>query len=147
MLTAVTTFGWTRARASGGWVSAAARAAALTGRDAAVRVRGMLDRVSHRTPWAEAALRIVSAALAAFGGDPGRAGQLYAAAAGIYGQIPAVTDRMLALALAVRSFTAAGERAAAEVALTEVEAFATRNRAPGLLRLTGSPTPEATLAS
>ncbi|HTF10136.1 MAG TPA: adenylate/guanylate cyclase domain-containing protein [Asanoa sp.] len=135
------------ALASGEWVSAAAFAAALTGRAAAVRVRGMLDRVNHRTPWAEAALRIVSAALAAADDDAGRAGQLYAAAAGIYGQIPDVTDRMLALAMAARSFLVADERAAAEVALTEVRAFANRNRAPGLLRLTGSPSPEATLAS
>ncbi|WP_089251342.1 AAA family ATPase [Asanoa hainanensis] len=135
------------ALASGEWVSAAAFAAALAGRDAAVRVRGMLDRVSHRTPWAEAALRTVSAALAATAGDEARAGQLYAAAAGIYGQIPAVTDRMMALALAAGSFTRAEEAAAAEVALTEVRAFATRNRAPGLLRLTGTTAPEATLAS
>ncbi|GIF71842.1 hypothetical protein Asi02nite_13600 [Asanoa siamensis] len=135
------------ALASGEWVSAAAFAAALTGRDAAMRVRGMLDRVTHRTPWAEAALRTVSAALATAGGDEGRAGQLYAAAAAIYNQVPAVTDRMLALALAARSFAGAGEQAAAEVALTEVRAFANRNRAPGLLRLTGVETPEATLAS
>ncbi|MDG4827145.1 adenylate/guanylate cyclase domain-containing protein [Asanoa sp. WMMD1127] len=135
------------ALASGEWITAAAFASALTGRDAALRVRGMLDRVTHRTPWAEAALRTVTAALAAVGDDVAGAGQLYAAAAGIYGQIPAVTDRMLALALAARSFLQAGESAAAELALTEVRAFATRNRAPGLLRLTGAPTPEATLAS
>ena len=119
------------ALASGEWISAAAYAAALTGRDAAMRVRGMLDRVGHRTPWAEAALRTVSAALASAVDDDARAGQLYAAAAGIYGQIPAVTDRMLALALAARSFASAGEQAAAELALTEVRAFADRNRAPG----------------
>jgi hypothetical protein len=134
------------ALASGEWISAAAFAAALTGRDAAMRVRGMLDRVGHRTPWAEAALRTVSAALASAVGDDARAGQLYAAAAGIYGQVPAVTDRMMALALAAHSFASAGERAAAELALTEVRAFANRNRAPGLLRLTGTAT-EATLAS
>ncbi len=49
---------------------------------------------------------------------------------------------MLALALAARSFTDAGEQAAAELALNEVRAFANRNRAPGLLRLTGTSTPK-----
>jgi hypothetical protein len=49
--------------------------------------------------------------------------------------------------MAARSFLVADEGAAAEVALTEVRAFANRNRAPGLLRLTGAPSPEATLAS
>ena len=135
------------ALASGEWVSAAAFAAALTGREAAARVRGMLDRVGHRTPWAEAALRIVTAALAAADGDHARAGQRYAAAAAIYAQIPDVTDRILALALASRAFTDSGEHAAAEVALSEVRAFASRNRAPGLLRLTGAPDASATLAS
>ena len=38
----------------------------------------------------------------------------------MYGQIPAVTDRMLALALAAGASLAGDERAAAEVALTEV---------------------------
>jgi hypothetical protein len=125
------------ALASGEWIPAAATAAALAGRDASVRVRGMLERVGHRTPWAEAALRTVTAAVAAADGDEARAGQLYAAAAGIYGQIPDTTDRMVTLALAADAFRQAGERSAAEVALTEVRAFAARNKAPGLLRLAG----------
>jgi predicted ATPase/class 3 adenylate cyclase len=131
---------WSRvpALASGEWVPAAAYAAALSGREVSVRVRGMLDQVGHRTPWAEAALRTVTAAVAAADGDQARAGQLYAAAAGIYGQIPDTTDRMLALALAADAFRRAGERSAAEVALAEVRAFALRNGAPGLLRLAGT---------
>ncbi|MEV4755436.1 adenylate/guanylate cyclase domain-containing protein [Micromonospora sp. NPDC049559] len=131
------------AMASGEWISAAAYAAALTGRDAAVRVRGMLDRVGHRTPWTDAALRTVTAAVAAADGDHARAAQLYSAAAEIYADIPDVTDRMLALALAAGQFRQAGEPAAAQTVLAEVRAFARRNRAPGLLRL-GEPPHEVT---
>ncbi|MBF9133416.1 AAA family ATPase [Plantactinospora sp. S1510] len=127
------------ALASGEWIPAAAYAAALTDRDSAVRIRGMLDRVTHHTPWVEAALRTVTAALAGSDGDHGRAGQLYTAAAQTYAQIPAMTDRMLALALAASELTLAGARAEAELALAEVRAFALRNRAPGLLRLGHAP--------
>lgn len=123
------------ALASGEWIPAAAYAAALAGRDAAVRVRGMLDRVTHRTPWAEAALRTVTAALADADGEHSRAGQAHVAAAEIYAGIPDATDRILALALAAEAFTRAGDRAEAELALAEVRSFALRNRAPGLLRL------------
>jgi class 3 adenylate cyclase len=125
--------------ASGEWVSAAACAAALAGREAAVRVRGMLDRVRHRTPWPEAALRMVTAALASADGDHARAGEFYTAAAGIYAQIPTVTDRMLALALAERELRRAGERAAVAAIAAEVRAFARRNQTPGLLRLGDPP--------
>lgn len=139
------------ALASGEWISAAAYAAALAGRDAAVQVRGMLDRVAHRTPWARAALQTVTAAVAAADGDHARAGQLYLAAAEVYAQIPDTTDRMLALALAAGALDRAGERAAAEVTLTEVRTFALRNQAPGLLRLAERAGPDAdwspTLAS
>jgi hypothetical protein len=47
---------------------------------------------------------------------------------------------MLALALAAGAFVGGDERAAAEVALAEVRAFALRNAAPGLLRLAGTTT-------
>lgn len=124
------------ALASGEWISAAAYAGALAGRDAAAQVRGMLERVAHRTPWAEAALRTVSAAVVAADGDHARAAQLYLAAAETYAQIPDTTDRMLALALAVGELRRAGERDVAETTLTEVRAFALRNQAPGLLLLT-----------
>ncbi len=123
------------ALASGEWVPAAAFAAALAGRDAAVRLRGMLDEVTHRTPWVDAALRTVTAAVAAADGDHARAGALHSAAAGIYAGIPDVTDRMLALALAVAALRRAGESAAADAALTEVRGFVLRNQAHGLLRL------------
>ncbi|WP_376771495.1 AAA family ATPase [Micromonospora polyrhachis] len=123
------------ALASGEWVAAAAFAAALAGRDAAVRVRGMLDRVGHRTPWADGALQTVTAAVAAADGDHARAAQLYTAAAEIYTQIPAITDRMLALALAVGELDRAGDRVFGQNTLAEVRAFAHRNGAPGLLRL------------
>ncbi|GAB3150570.1 hypothetical protein GCM10027290_38340 [Micromonospora sonneratiae] len=127
------------ALASGEWVAAAAFAAALVSRDAAVRVRGMLDRVGHRTPWADAALRTVTAAVAAADCDHARAGQLYTAAAEIYTQIPAITDRMLALALAAGELDRAGNRSAAQSALSTVSSFAWRNEAPGLLLLSSAP--------
>ncbi|MEE6260557.1 adenylate/guanylate cyclase domain-containing protein [Plantactinospora sonchi] len=133
------------ALASGEWMPAAAYAAALAGREAAVRVRGMLDRVTHHTPWVEAALRTVTAALASSDGEHERAGQLYAAAAEIYAGIPDVTDRMLALALAAAELRLADRRSEAEMALTEVRAFALRNGAPGLLRIgQGPPAPGST---
>ncbi|HEX7744738.1 MAG TPA: AAA family ATPase, partial [Micromonosporaceae bacterium] len=124
------------ALASGEWIAAAGFAAALTGRDAAVRVRAMLDRVEHRTPWVQAARQTVTAAVAAADGDHERAGQLYLAAAETYAQIPDETDRTLALALAAREHALAGDQNAAEVAQADVRAFANRNEAPGLLRLT-----------
>ena len=101
------------ALASGEWIAAAAYAAALAGRDAAVRVRAMLDRVGHRTPWSEAALRTVTAALAAADGDHRRAAELHLAAAETYARIPDVSDRMLALALAAAELTRAGDPAGA----------------------------------
>jgi class 3 adenylate cyclase/tetratricopeptide (TPR) repeat protein len=132
---------WTAvpALASGEWIAAAAYAAALTGRDAATRVHDMLDRVGHRTPWAEAALCTVRAVLAAADGDHERAGQLYIAAADIYARIPDTTDRMLALALAGGELLRAGAQQAAQTTLAEVRAFARRNNAPGLLRLASPP--------
>jgi predicted ATPase/class 3 adenylate cyclase len=131
------------ALASGEWIAAAAYAAVFAGRDAAVAVRGMLDEVTHRTPWAEAALRTVTGGVATADGDHRRAAQLHAAAAEIYGQIPDTTDRMLALALAAGAHQRAGDEAAAEGPLAEVQAFALRNSAPGLMRLA---MPDATSA-
>jgi ATP/maltotriose-dependent transcriptional regulator MalT len=130
------------ALASGEWIAVAAYAATLAGRDPAVRVRAMLDRVGHRTPWSEAALRTVTAALAAADGDHRRAGELHLASAEIYGRFPDMTDRMLALALAVAELDRAGERAAVAAPLAEVRAFAERNEAPGLLALARLPVPD-----
>jgi len=124
------------ALASGEWIAAAAFAGALCGRDAAVRIRGMLERVGHRTPWAAAALQTVTAAVAGEDGDHQRAGELYTAAVSGYVEISTATDRMLALALAAAAFRQAGDREAAGAALEEVRAFALRNKAPGLLNLT-----------
>ncbi|HEY0697610.1 MAG TPA: adenylyl cyclase, partial [Micromonospora sp.] len=123
------------ALASGEWIAAAAYAASLVGRDSAVRVRGMLDQVGHRTPWAEAALRTVTAAVAAADGDHSRAGELHLAAADIYARIPDTTDRMLALALAAGELGRSPGNPLAAQALAEVRGFALRNQAPGLLRL------------
>lgn len=127
------------ALASGEWISAAAYAAALSGRHAATRVRDMLDQVGHRTPWAEAALCTVTAAVASADGDHRRAAHLHRAAAEIYLKISAITDRVLALALAAAATDRAGDRTAAQAATAEVRAFALRNQAPGLLRLTEQP--------
>jgi class 3 adenylate cyclase/tetratricopeptide (TPR) repeat protein len=125
--------------ASGEWIAAAAYAGALAGRDAALRVQGMLDQARHHTPWTEAALRTVTAAVASADADHARAGQLYATAAEIYAEIPDVTDRMLALALAAGELGRAGDRAATQATLTEVRAFALHNHAPVLLRLGEDP--------
>ncbi|CCH20304.1 adenylate/guanylate cyclase domain-containing protein [Micromonospora lupini] len=127
------------ALASGEWIAAAAYAAALAGRDASVRVRAMLDRVGHRTPWSEAALRTVTAAVAAADGDHRRAAELHLAAAETYGRIPDVSDRVLALALAAAELACAGDPAGARVPRAEVRTFALRNDAPGLLALAGRP--------
>ncbi|SCF02637.1 Double zinc ribbon [Micromonospora purpureochromogenes] len=135
---------WTAvpALASGEWIAAAAYAATLAGRDAAVRVRAMLDQLAHRTPWSEAALRTVTGALAAADGDHRRAGELHLAGAEIYARIPDVTDRVLALALAAAELTLAGDPAA-RAPLTEVRTFALRNDAPGLLDLARGPVQQA----
>lgn len=127
------------ALASGEWIAAASYAAALAGRDAAVRVRAMLDRLGHRTPWSEAALRTVTGAVAAADGDHRRAGELHLAGAEIYARIPDVTDRMLALALATAELDRAGDPAAAGAPLAELRTFALRNEAPGLLALARRP--------
>ncbi|WP_446210695.1 ATP-binding protein [Micromonospora sp. IBSANI012] len=131
---------WTAvpALASGEWIAAAAYAATLAGRDAAVRVRAMLDQLAHRTPWSEAALRTVTGALAAADGDHRRAGELHLAGAEIYARIPDVTDRVLALALAAAELTLAGDPAG-RAPLAEVRTFALRNDAPGLLDLARGP--------
>jgi tetratricopeptide (TPR) repeat protein len=124
------------ALASGEWIAAAAYAAALTSRTAAARVRAMLDRAGHRTPWAEAALHTVTASLASYAGEHRRAGERHLAAADIYAQIPDNTDRMLALALAASTLSRwTGGRRQAEDLLDEVRDFARRNRATGLLRI------------
>ncbi|WP_243706387.1 adenylate/guanylate cyclase domain-containing protein [Micromonospora sp. KC721] len=134
---------WTAvpALASGEWIAAAAYAATLAGRNAALRVRTMLDRPGHRTPWSQAARHTVTGALAAADGDHRRAGQLHLAGAEIYGRIPDVTDRILALALAAAELTRAQDPAA-QAPLAEVHAFALRNEAPGLLDLAGCRIPE-----
>ncbi|MFV2019492.1 adenylate/guanylate cyclase domain-containing protein [Micromonospora sp. LOL_023] len=123
------------ALASGEWIAAAAFAAAISGRDTAVRVRSMLDRLRYRTPWAEAALHTVSGAVASADADHRRAAELHGAAAAGFGEIDATTDRMIALALAVRSWRQAGDRDAGAATLAEVQGFALRNKAPRLLSL------------
>ncbi len=135
------------ALASGEWIAAAAYAASLAGRDAAVRVRTMLDRVGHRTPWSEAALHTVTAAVAAADGDHRRAAELHLAAGDIYGQVPDVSDRVLALAFAAAEMKRAGDRISLQGPLADVRRFAARNGAPGLLTLAGHPTAAASLAS
>jgi class 3 adenylate cyclase/tetratricopeptide (TPR) repeat protein len=125
--------GWQKVRAiaSGEWLPTAAHAAVLVGRSASVALRELLSEVPHRTPWVEAALRTVSGAVAAADGDRVRAGVLHRAASALYGDIPNVTNRVLALAWAV----AADPSDRASVA--EVRAFAASAGAPRLLTLAG----------
>ncbi|HEU4424900.1 MAG TPA: adenylyl cyclase, partial [Pilimelia sp.] len=122
---------------SGEWIGAAAYAATLTDRDSAAALCELLEAVAHRTPWAEAALRTVTAAVADADGDPERAGRLYGEAAEIYEGIPDTTDRMMALAMSADALVRAGREAAAAGILRQVRTFAVRNRAAGLLRLAG----------
>ncbi|MGC5051862.1 ATP-binding protein [Micromonospora sp. DT48] len=136
------------ALASGEWIAAASWAATIAGRKPAARVRAMLGRVGHRTPWSEAALRTVTGALAGADENHRHAAELHLAAAEIYAGIPDVTDRMLALTFAVREMAYAGDHAAASAPLAELRAFAHRNGAPGLLDLAHPPAdPTQTLAS
>jgi class 3 adenylate cyclase len=121
---------------SGQWSAAAAAAAALCGREAALIVRRTLEQGGDLTPWGLAALSTVDAALADADGEHGRAGQLFAEAAQRYARMPNATEQMLCLALAAAALTRAGQADRAGHVLTEVRAFALRNRAPGLLRLT-----------
>ena len=123
-----------RAVVSGEWIAAAAHAAALAGREASAVLHDMLAEVSHRTPWVEAALRTVAGAVAAADGDTRRAAALHLAAADLFGGIPNVTERVLALAAALRTL---GPEAKAEPHHDELVAFATRMRAPRLLELAG----------
>jgi predicted ATPase/class 3 adenylate cyclase len=131
-----------RAIASGEWVDAAAHAAWLAGRGAAVIVRDMLADVPHRTPWVEAAMRTVTGAAAFADRDFARAADMHLAAAEIYGQIPNLTDRALAIAAAVRAMRRGpdGERAVDSDRLEpwrgELFAFAARAETPRLVALT-----------
>ncbi|GAA2517580.1 hypothetical protein GCM10010201_13040 [Pilimelia columellifera subsp. columellifera] len=120
---------------SGEWVIPAAYAAALSGRAASQTVGSMLENLTYSTPWAEAARHLVLGSLAAADGKHADAGDAYATAARIFEEIPDVTDRMLALALAAGSYSRAGDHQSAGVALAEVRPFAARNRAPGVLWL------------
>ncbi|MBL6275742.1 AAA family ATPase [Micromonospora fiedleri] len=140
---------WTKipALASGEWIAAVGWAATLAGRRSAARVRAMLDQVGHRTPWSEAALRTVTAALAGADGDHRHAAELHLAAAEIYAGIPDVTDRMLSLTFAIRELTAGDDPAAAGPLSSELRAFAHRNAAPGLLALAHPPVGAQPLAS
>jgi hypothetical protein len=115
--------------ASGEWLHAAAHSAVIVGRPAAVALRELLADGPHRTPWVEAALHSVTGAVAAADGDRVQAAALHRAAADIYGKIPNRTDRILALAAAVRADPS--DQATA----TELRAFAAQHRAPGLLTL------------
>jgi class 3 adenylate cyclase len=121
--------------ASGEWVSKAAHAAALAGPEPAEALRAPLAELRHHTRWSEAALRTVTAPVTLAAGQPAEAGEEYLAAADIHGRTPAVTDRMLVLALAAAAFTRAGDADRAGPALAEVRAFADRNATPGLLRI------------
>jgi hypothetical protein len=131
-----------RAVACGEWIGAAAFTAALCGRAASIMMRDTLAEVPHRTPWVEAAARTVAAGVASADGDHARAASMHLAAAGIYAEIPSVSDRMMSLAGAVRALRLAGDGDRIEPARAEVAAFATRVRSPRLLEIAGIDIPE-----
>ncbi|MPZ28899.1 MAG: AAA family ATPase [Micromonosporaceae bacterium] len=129
--------GWQKVSviAGGEWVCKAAQAAALAGPEPAETLRVPLAEQRRHTAWSEAALHTVTGAVALGNDTAGAAARQHLAAAEIHGQIPAVTDRMLALALAAAAFACSGEPAAAEEALAEVRAFAQRTATPVLLQI------------
>jgi hypothetical protein len=110
------------------WVTAAARAAAELGPDQARRVRAMLERSTHQTPWVKAGLATLEGVLT---GDP----QHHLAAARIYADMGNLTDRVLAQAAAVPALRAAGRAEEAEPLAAEVAEFALRNGATRLIDL------------
>ncbi len=118
---------------SGEWVCAAAHAAALLGPAPSARIEGMLRAAPRQTPWVDAALRTATAGVATGHGDPARAGELHAEAAGIFERIGDASDCALSLAAAARAYANAGDWAQTEAYLTQVRQFATRNRAARLL--------------
>ena len=128
-----------RALASGEFIDAAAHAAFLSGRVAAVTIRDMLADVPHRTPWVEAALKTAIGTLAFTDNDYARAAEMHAAAADIYGEMPNLTARALSLAWAVRARGLAGYEVTAEADpwAGELVTFATGAQAPHLIELAG----------
>jgi class 3 adenylate cyclase len=131
--------------ASGEWVCRAAQAAALAGPGPAEGLRVPLSELPRHTLWSQAALHTVAGAVELGRGTPAEAGRRHLAAAEIHARIPAITDRMLALALAAAAFGRAGQPAQAASALAEVRAFARRSSAGALLQIAepsdGSPGP------
>jgi class 3 adenylate cyclase len=122
--------------ASGEWIGNAAFAAALTGPESAEALRRPLSELRRRTRWSEAALHTVAGAVALGRDDElDRAAREHLSAAEILAGIPAVTERMLALGLAGAALTRAGDADRAEAVQAEVRAFAARNSAPALLRI------------
>lgn len=120
--------------ASGEWVCAAAYAAALSGPVPAQLLRDALAAQPRQTRWSSAALHTVTGAVL-IADNPRSAGDEHLAAATLHGDIPAVTDRMLSLALAADAYRRAGDTERAAPVLAEVRAFAERAGAPGLLEL------------
>lgn len=129
----------TRMLAFAEWVATVGHVAAVVGGECAELVGRLLGRTPRATPWVRAARQMASGALAVAAGDPGRAGDRYAAAADIYAKMPDTTDEMLsrafAAALAPVDPPPTGGPAADPGALALVRTFAERNQAPGLLRL------------
>jgi predicted ATPase/class 3 adenylate cyclase len=124
--------------ASGAWACSAAHAAALTGPGPAEDLKAALLASPRRTRWAQAALHTVTGATALAEGRPADATGEHLAAAAIFDEIPAVTDRMVSLALAADALAVGGDEGRATTVRAEVQAFAQRASAPGLLRLAHS---------
>ncbi|WP_446686246.1 ATP-binding protein [Micromonospora costi] len=120
------------------WVPAVGHVAGVLGTEAARLVRTLLDRAPRTTPWARAAGQVADGVLAASAGDARTAADLMRAAARSYARMTDVTDEIITTALSIGPLTAA-DPAGAAAARQQLEEFATRNKAPGLLRLTGLP--------
>ena len=118
------------------WLSAVAHAGTL-GVGAAEVSSLVVATVPHRTRWVEAAESLTAAGRAAAAGDHAAAADAASVAVGRYDAIGSVSDAVLAAVVAVRAARAAGDPEAATMLVDRVQAFADRNRAPGLVALLG----------
>jgi class 3 adenylate cyclase len=119
------------------WLSAVAHTATLAAGTASVASE-IVATVPRRTRWVEAAEALTAGARAADRGEQRAAALEWAEAATRYDALGAVSDAVLASAAAARQFDAARDPAATAPLRARVQAFADRNRAPGLRLLASS---------
>ena len=127
-------------RATGGiafgeWVVSASHAAALAGPPTCELLHTAITEANHRTPWMQAALHTTHGGAAAHN-NPETAFASHTAAADIYQRLRNISDRILALAAAHRSLSQHPHPPLTDIR-REIEDFAHKNQAPGLLTIAG----------